>query len=87
MSPEPGTFTSAQSMMLSDSTPGAAIHYTTDGTHADRRALRSTANQLSVSATTTIHALAAAPGYSSSAIVGGTYTISASTGDRDRDRA
>jgi len=78
LSPEPGTFTSAQSIMLSDSTPGAAIHYTTDGSMPTTSSAVYS-EPLQLSATTTIHALAAAPGYSSSAIVGGTYTISAST--------
>ena len=78
LSPEPGMFTSAQSVTLTDSTPGAAIHYTTDGSMPTMSsALYST--PLEVSATTTINTLAAAPGYSSSGVVGGTYTISAST--------
>ena len=79
MSPEPGSFTSAQSITLADSTPGAAIHYTTDGTTPTLSSALYSA-PLEVSATTTIQALAEAPGYSGSAIVSGTYTISTSTG-------
>jgi hypothetical protein len=78
LSPEPGTFTTAQSVTLSDSTAGAAIHYTTDGTTPTMDSPVYSA-PLNVSATMTIQALAAAPGYSMSAIVTGTYTISTST--------
>jgi len=78
LSPEPGSFTSAQSVMLNDSTPGAVIHYTTDGTMPTTNS-PVYSEPLSVSATTTIQALAAAPGYTSSAMAGGTYTISTST--------
>jgi len=79
MSPEPGSFTSAQSVTLSDTTPGATIHYTTDGSAptVDSPVYN---GPVSVSATTTIQALAAAPGYSPSAITSSTYTISTSTG-------
>src|ERR1700685_1375107 len=78
MSPEPGSFTSAQSVTLSDSTAGAIIHYTTDGTAPTMDSAVYSA-PVRVSATPTIQALAAAPGYSGSAIVSGTYTISTST--------
>jgi hypothetical protein len=79
MSPEPGSFTSAQSVTLSDATPGATIHYTTDGSAptVDSPVYN---GPVSVSATTTIQALAAAPGYSPSATTSSTYTISTSTG-------
>jgi hypothetical protein len=78
LSPEPGSFTTAQSVMLADSTPGAVIHYTTDGTTPTMNSAVYS-EPLQVSATTTIQALAAAPGYSTSAIAGGTYTVSTST--------
>jgi hypothetical protein len=75
LSPVPGTFATAQSVSLSDSTPGALIYYTTDGsTPTVNSALYSA--PLAVSATTTIQAIAAAPGYSTSALASGSYVKS-----------
>ena len=74
MSPAPGTFSTAQSVTLSDSTPGAQIYYTTDGsTPTPSSAIYSA--PLQVSATTTINAIAAATGYANSALASGTYII------------
>jgi len=73
-SPAPGTFTSAQSVALSDTTAGAAIYYTLDGTTPSTTStLYSTA--IPVSATTTIKAIAVASGFATSALATGTYTI------------
>jgi hypothetical protein len=77
LSPAPGIYTTAQLVTLTDSTPGAVIHYTTNGTTPTTSSPVYSA-ALSVSATTTIKALATASGYSTSLIVIGTYTISAS---------
>ena len=77
-SPPPGTYASAESVTLADGTSGAVIYYTTDGsTPTTASAMYGT--PIAVSATTTIEALAIAPGYSSSAVTSGTYTISASS--------
>ena len=74
LSPAPGNFTTTQAVTLTDSTPGALIYYTTNGTTpTTNSAIYST--PLQVSATTTINAIAAAPGYSTSALASGTYTI------------
>ena len=55
-SPAPGSYTSAQSVTLSTPTPGASIHYTTDGsTPTASSTLYSKA--ITVSATETIKAL------------------------------
>ena len=76
-SPAPGSYTVAQTVTLSTATPGAAIHYTTDGsTPTASSALYSQATQ--VSATETINALAVATGFSNSSVSSGTYTISSS---------
>ncbi len=74
-SPAIGSYTTAQSVTLSTPTPGASIHYTTDGsTPTASSTLYSKA--ITVSVTETIKALAVASGYSNSSISSGTYTIS-----------
>jgi hypothetical protein len=75
-SPLPGTFAVPQSVALSDTTPGASIYYTRDGTTPSAASARY-AGPISVSATTTLKAIALASGYSPSAIAAGTFTISA----------
>ena len=73
-SPAGGTYTSAQSVALSDATSGAAIYYTTDGSTPTTTSTRYTA-PISVTQTTTINAIAAASGLSNSAVATATYTI------------
>src|SRR5882757_343101 len=77
-SPAPGTYSSAQSVTLSDSTSGAVIYYTTNGTVPTTNS-SVYSSPIPVSATTTIQAIALASGYSTSAVASGTYTISSST--------
>jgi hypothetical protein len=73
-SPAPGSYSAAQSVALSTPTPGALIHYTTDGsTPTVSSALYSQA--ILVSASETIKALAVASGYSNSSVSSGSYTI------------
>jgi predicted secreted protein len=75
LSPTPSTFSTTTSVTLTDSTPGAVIHYTTDGsTPTGTSPTYST--PLSVATTTTIKAIAQAQGYLDSAVATGTYTIS-----------
>ena len=74
--PNGGSFTSAQTVTLSDSTPSAAIYYTLDGTTPTNNSPKYSA-ALSVSTTTTIEAMAVASGYAGSAVASATYTISA----------
>jgi polygalacturonase len=74
MSPPPGSYSTAQTVALADTTPGAAIYFTTDGTSPTTASARYSV-PLPVNATTTIEAMAAASGYSNSAVVSGTYTI------------
>ena len=76
LSPSPGTYTSTQSVTLTDSTPGAVIYYTTNGaTPTTSSAKYSAGTPLQVSSTTTIKAIAVAAGFGTSAVTSGTYTI------------
>ena len=71
-----GNYTSTQTVSLSDTIPGASIYYTTNGsTPTTGSSLYST--PISVSATTTIQAIAVASGYNNSAVASATYTITA----------
>ncbi len=74
--PSPGSYSSAQSVTLSDGTSGAVIHYTTNGT-TPTTSSTTYSGAIAVSATTTIKAIAAAPGFNNSAVASGTYTINA----------
>jgi len=75
-SPSPGTFSSIQSVALSDTTPGASIYYTTNGTAPTTAStLYSASAPIAVSSTTTIEAIAVASGYLTSGVASGTYTI------------
>lgn len=68
------TYSTAQTVAISDATPGATIHYTTDGsTPTANSTVYSGA--LTVSATETIHAIAIAAGYPNSAVASASYTI------------
>jgi hypothetical protein len=70
-----GTYTSAQSVKIADTTSGATIYYTTDGTTPTTSSTKYTA-AIAVSATETIEAIAVASGYNNSAVASATYTIS-----------
>lgn len=69
-----GTYTSAQSVTISDSTPNATIFYTTDGTTPTTSSSQYSA-PISVSQTEAIQAIATAPGYPTSAVASATYII------------
>jgi len=78
-SPAGGKFTSSQSVLLSDSTPGAVIYYTTDGSTPTPSSTPYT-GAIVVSTTKTIKAMAVASGYTNSAVAAETYTITTSSG-------
>ena len=73
-SPAAGTYTSAQTVTISDTTSGATIYYTTNGT-TPTTSSTVYSGPISVSATETIEAIAAATGYSTSSVTTAAYTI------------
>lgn len=73
-SPPAGTYTSAQMVTISDTTAGATIYYTTDGSTPTTSSTKFT-TPISVSTTETISAIAAASGFSNSSVASATYTI------------
>jgi hypothetical protein len=76
--PAPGNYATAQTVQLADTTAGATIYYTLDGsTPTTSSAVYNPASPLSITNTTTIKAMAAAAGFSNSAVASGTYTIGA----------
>jgi hypothetical protein len=76
--PAGGTYASAQTISITDSTPGATIYYTTDGSTPTTHSTVYTA-PISVSVSQTINALATAPGYSNPSAVGSAaYSIGSS---------
>ncbi|HTB81299.1 MAG TPA: chitobiase/beta-hexosaminidase C-terminal domain-containing protein [Opitutaceae bacterium] len=76
--PSAGTYTSAPTITISDSTAGASIHYTTDGSTPSETAgtLYSSPFAISASGTTTIKAIAFKSGSTDSNVVTATYTVS-----------
>lgn len=69
-----GTYTSPQTVTISDTTAGATIYYTVDGsTPATSSAAYS--GPITVSSTETLEAIATASGYSTSSLATATYTI------------
>jgi len=77
-SPSPGTYTIAQSVSISDTTAGAQIYFTTDGTTPTTGSTLYT-GAISVSSSFTIRAIAVASGYASSAVATGSFTINAAS--------
>lgn len=72
--PGAGTYASAQSVTIASTTPGAAIHYTTDGS-TPTTASTTYSTPVPVAASLTIKAIAAATGYATSAVGSATYVI------------
>ncbi len=74
--PAPGVYPSAQSVSIADSLAGASIYYTTNGAPPTTSSALYT-GPITVGATATVRALAAASGYTSSSVASATYTIGA----------
>jgi hypothetical protein len=73
-SPAPGAYTSAQSVTIADTTAGATIHYTTNGTAPTQNSPPYT-GAITVASTEQIRAIAVAPGYTKSTVASAKYTI------------
>jgi N-acetylneuraminic acid mutarotase len=73
-SPAPGTYSTAQTVTISDATPGATIYYTTNGT-APTTGSTVYSSAITVGTSETIEAIAVAPGMSQSAVATAAYTI------------
>lgn len=76
LTPPPGSYSGAQSVVLACSTPSSSIFYTTDGSAPSPSSTPYT-GPISVAASETILCMATAPGFSESASAGGLYTIAA----------
>ena len=77
-SPAAGTYTTSQSVTISDATSGTTIYYTTNGTTPTTSSTVYTA-AVTVSATETLEAFAVETGYTNSAVDTAAYTIGAVT--------
>jgi hypothetical protein len=77
-SPAGGTYTSAQSVTISDATSGATIYYTTNGTTPTASSAAYT-GPITVSSTETLKAIAAATGYDDSAVASAAYNVTPPT--------
>jgi len=73
-SPVAGTYTSAQNVTISDTTSGATIYYTTNGT-TPTTSSTVYSGPISVAATQTVKAIAVATGFSTSTVGSAAYTI------------
>ena len=80
-SPTAGIYTSVQTVTISDTTPGAAIYYTLDGSQPSSASTQYV-TPITVSATETINAIAIASGFPNSGVASAAYTIGAGGGSQ-----
>ena len=73
-SPAAGSYTTTQSVTISDSTSGAVIYYTTDGSTPTTSSTKYT-GPITVSASTVINAIATDSGLTNSNVASASYTI------------
>jgi hypothetical protein len=76
LAPAPGTYATSQTVTISDALSGAAIYYTTDGSTPSTSSPRYSGS-FTVSASTTVQAIAVASGYNPSGVESGAYSIGA----------
>ncbi len=69
-----GTYTAPQSVTISDTTSGAVIYYTTDGSTPSAASTRYT-GPIAVGSSITLNAVAVAPGYTNSAVASVSYIL------------
>jgi hypothetical protein len=74
-----GTYSSVQTVTLTDSTPGATIYYTTDGSNPSIQSPQYS-GPITVSVSETLKAIALATGYSGSNVASATYVLSLNPG-------
>jgi hypothetical protein len=74
-----GTYASPQTLTLADTTTGATIYYTTNGTTPTTSSTKYAGTAITVSANETIEAIAVATGYAQSPVATATYAIEAAT--------
>jgi sugar lactone lactonase YvrE len=74
LKPGTGTYSATQKVAITDATPGAAIYYTVNGTAPTVKSTKYK-GPITVSAPETIKAVAAATGYTDSAVATAKYTI------------
>ena len=75
ISPAPGSYVGAQSVTISDASPGATIYYTTDGVTVPSTRSAVYTGPITVMASETIMAIAVASGFPNSAVVSAAYII------------
>jgi Chitobiase/beta-hexosaminidase C-terminal domain len=80
ITPGTGSYTSAQPVTITCSTPGSTIHYTTDGTTPTTGSTTYT-GAFQVSTTTTVKAIATATGHAASPMATAILTINTSAAD------
>jgi sugar lactone lactonase YvrE len=73
--PAAGTYTSAQKVIVTDTTPLAQIYYTTNGSTPTTASTMYMGLPIAVNASETIKAIAVAPMYTASAVASAAYTI------------
>jgi Legume lectin domain/Chitobiase/beta-hexosaminidase C-terminal domain len=77
-SPASGTYTAAQTVTISDATPGATLFYTTDGTTPTSSSTQYS-GPVTVSRSETLQAIAVESGVSNSAVGAASYSIAGSS--------